>query len=313
MSSKTSSARLPENTKWNFNFVKASKYFYMFSIIVTLAGIISLSVFGLNYGVDFRSGSNVDISVSKVVSKEEVAKVVSDAKLDQEANITAGSTRINIRFPEVLTDTQVQSLQTTFNSQIDPKASYEVNTVDAEMAKELERNALLAIAVASIGIVIYVTIRFEWRFALSAIVALLHDAFLVISVFSILRLEVNLTFIVAILTIIGFSINDTIVIFDRIRENLRFAKKQTHADLEDVVNKSVSQTMTRSLGTVFTVFIAAFALLVLGSESIRMFSLAMVIGLLFGTYSSIFIASPLWLALRSKKKPSAPKPAKAAN
>ncbi|WP_246098463.1 protein translocase subunit SecF [Saccharibacillus brassicae] len=285
----------------------------MFSLIVTLAGIISLSVFGLNYGVDFRSGSNVDIAVSKVVSQAEVEKVVSDAKLDAEATITAGSDRVNIRFPEVLTDDQVKSLQSTFNSQIDPKASYEINTVDTEMAKELERNALLAIAVASIGIMIYVTIRFEWRFALSAIVALLHDAFLVISVFSILRLEVNLTFIVAILTIIGFSINDTIVIFDRIRENLRFAKKQTRGDLEELVNRSISQTMIRSLGTVFTVFIAAFALLVMGSESIRMFSLAMVIGLLFGTYSSIFIASPLWLALRSKKKPSAAAPSKATN
>ncbi|GGN97469.1 protein translocase subunit SecF [Saccharibacillus kuerlensis] len=295
------------SSKWDFNFVKASKYFYTFSVILTLAGILSLAVFGLNYGVDFRSGSNVDIAVSKVVSKAEVQQVVNEANLDQEANITAGSDRVNIRFPEVLTDDQVQSLQSTFNSQIDANAAYEINTVDAEMAKELERNAMLAVAVASIAIVIYVTIRFEWRFALSAIVALLHDAFLVISVFSILRLEVNLTFIVAILTIIGFSINDTIVIFDRIRENLRFAKKQTYNDLGEIVNKSISQTMTRSLGTVFTVFIAAFALLILGSESIRMFSLAMVIGLLFGAYSSIFIASPLWLALRRKKKPSAVK------
>lgn len=310
MSSKN---QLPDSKKWDFNFIKASKYFYGFSLLITLAGIISLSIFGLNYGVDFRSGSNVDISLSKVVTQAEVEKVLGDAQLDQEASITAGSDRVNIRFPEVLTDVQSQALQSTFNSQIDANASYEINTVDTEMAKELERNALLAIIVASVGIVIYVTIRFEWRFAVSAVVALLHDAFLVISVFSILRLEVNLTFIVAILTIIGFSINDTIVIFDRIRENLRFAKKQTHDDLEDVVNKSISQTMTRSLGTVFTVFIAAFALLILGSESIRMFSLAMVIGLLFGAYSSIFIASPLWLALRNKKKPSAAKPSKATN
>ncbi|MDO3409005.1 protein translocase subunit SecF [Saccharibacillus sp. CPCC 101409] len=309
MSSKVKSA----SSKWDFNFVKASKYFYTFSLIVTLLGILSLAIFGLNYGVDFRSGSTVDISVSKNVTVAQVEQVISGAKLDSDANVTAGNNRVNIRFPEVLTDQQVETLKTAFSKDVDSTSSYEVNTVDVEMAQELERNALLAIAVASIGIMIYVTIRFEWRFALSAIVALLHDAFLVISVFSIFRLEVDLTFIVAILTIIGFSINDTIVIFDRIRENLRFAKKQTHADLEDVVNKSVSQTMTRSLGTVFTVFIAAFALLVLGSESIRMFSLAMVIGLLFGTYSSIFVASPLWLALRSKKKPSAAKTSKATN
>ena len=148
---------------------------------------------------------------------------------------------------------------------------------------------------------IYVAIRFEWRFALAAVVALFHDAFVVISVFSIFRLEVDLTFITAVLTIVGFSINDTIVIFDRIRENLRFAKKSTKADLHEVVNHSLAQTMTRSLNTTFTVFVASFCLFIFGGESIRMFSLAMVIGILFGAYSSIFIAAPLWFMLKGKQ------------
>lgn len=170
------------------------------------------------------------------------------------------------------------------------------------MAQELERNAIWAILLACVAIAVYISIRFEWRFAIAAIVSLLHDAFLVISIFSIFRLEVDLTFITAILTIVGFSINDTVVIFDRIRENLRFAKKKSRDDLEQVVDHSIAQTMTRSLATVFTVFIASVCLFIFGGESIRMFSLAMVIGLLFGAYSSIFIANPLWVALKGKQK-----------
>ncbi|AWB45694.1 protein translocase subunit SecF [Paenibacillus sp. CAA11] len=288
--------------KWNYDFVKASKFFYTFSIILTILGIISLFVFKLNYGVDFRSGSNVDVTIKQGVSKEQVQNILKEAKLDnQDAVITPGSGRVNIRFPEVLTPDKETSLRQAV-TKLDKDASMEINTVDTEIAKELERNALIALLVASIGIIIYVTIRFEWRFAVSAIVALLHDAFLVITVFSLFRLEVNLTFIIAVLTIVGYSINDTVVIFDRIRENMRFAKIKSHQDLHDVVNKSISQTMTRSLNTVFTVFIAALCLFIFGSESIRMFSLAMVIGLLFGAYSSIFIASPLWYALRGLGK-----------
>ncbi|WP_223069211.1 protein translocase subunit SecF [Paenibacillus caui] len=297
--------------KWNIDFIKKSKYFYTFSIVVTLIGIISLIVFQLNYGVDFRSGSNVDIAVSKQVTKEDMQNILTEANLNNEnAVITPGSGRVSVRFPNVLSEDDQTKLTSVVESKIGKDASIEINTVDTEIAKELERNALIAVLVASLGIIIYVTIRFEWRFAVSAIVALLHDAFMVISVFSIFQLEVNLTFIIALLTIVGYSINDTVVIFDRIRENMRFAKIKSHQDLHDVVNKSISQTMTRSLNTVFTVFIASVALLIFGSESIRMFSLAMVIGLLFGAYSSIFIASPLWYALRGigqdkgKKKPA---------
>jgi preprotein translocase subunit SecF len=283
---------------WNLDFIKASKYFYSFSIIVTVLGIISLLVFHLNYGVDFRSGSNVDIA-AKQLSKATIQSVLDEAGLGKrDVVITPGAQRSSVRFSDVLTETDQTKLQNVVTSKVGKDASVEINTVDAGIAKELERNALIAVLVASLGIIIYVTIRFEWRFAISAIVALLHVAFMVISVFSILRLEVNLTFIIALLTIIGYSINDTVVIFDRIRENLRFAKVKTRQDLQAVVNKSISQTMTRSINTVFTVFVASMSLLIFGSASIRMFSLAMVIGLLFGAYSSVFIASPLWFALK---------------
>ncbi|CAM2849546.1 protein translocase subunit SecF [Paenibacillus sediminis] len=297
--------------KWDFDFVKASKYFYIFSIVVTLIGVISLSVRGLNYGVDFKSGSNVDIKISKAVPKDQVVAVLNDLHLNKDVNITTGADRLNIRFSEVLSNDDENKLKSAFNKKIDAKASFEVNTVDPEMARELQLNAIYAVLIASVGIILYVTIRFEWRFAIASIVALLHDAFMVISIFSIFQLQVNLTFIIAVLTIIGYSINDTIVIFDRIRENMRFAKVKTHRDLSDVVNKSVSQTMTRSINTVLTVLFAALCLLIFGSSSIRMFSLAMVIGLMFGAYSSIFIASPLWLALKGKQKPKSANRSKA--
>lgn len=299
---------------WEFDYIKISKYFYTFSIVITLLGILSLAVFGLNYGVDFRSGSNVDVSASKTITTEEIEPVLEELGLaDDEPAISAGTSQVNIRFSSVLNEEQEANLKSAFNEQIDPEASFEVNTVDPEMAKELGRNAIYAVLIASLGILIYVTIRFEWRFAVAAIVALLHDAFVVISIFSLFRWEVDLTFITAVLTIVGFSINDTIVVFDRIRENLRFAKIKTSKDVNEVVNRSIAQTMTRSLNTTITVFIASLFLFLLGGESIRMFSLAMVIGLVFGAYSSIFIASPLWAILKNKQKPKTNNPAKSAN
>ncbi|GAK42292.1 protein translocase subunit SecF [Paenibacillus urinalis] len=299
---------------WEFDYIKISKYFYTFSIVITLLGILSLAVFGLNYGVDFRSGSNVDVTASKTITTEEIEPVLEELGLaDDEPAISAGTSQVNIRFSSVLNEEQEANLKSAFNEQIDPEASFEVNTVDPEMAKELGRNAIYAVLIASLGILIYVTIRFEWRFAVAAIVALLHDAFVVISIFSLFRWEVDLTFITAVLTIVGFSINDTIVVFDRIRENLRFAKTKTSKDVNEVVNRSIAQTMTRSLNTTITVFIASLFLFLLGGESIRMFSLAMVIGLVFGAYSSIFIASPLWAILKNKQKPKTNNPAKSAN
>lgn len=291
----------------NLNYVHLSKYFYMLSIALTIAGLICLSVLGLNYSVDFRAGSNVDISLSKSLTAEQVAPILNELGINEGTTVNPGENRMTIRFNNVLNEDQESQLKAGI-AKLDDKASFEVNTVDPEMAKELARNAIYAVLISSIGIIIYVSIRFEWRFAIAAIVALLHDAFMVIAVFSIFRLEVDLTFIVAVLTIIGYSINDTIVIFDRIRENLRFAKLKNRGDLIELVNRSVAQTIMRSIYTALTVFIAAFFLFLLGGESIRMFSLAMVIGLLFGAYSSIFIASPLWFLLKSKQKN---KPAKA--
>jgi len=292
--------------KGTFNFVHQSKYFFIFSIVITILGALSLSIFGLNYGVDFSSGTNVDINLTKKIEKSQVEELLKTYNFKKEPTITMGAERITVRFTEVLDEQHEKQFKADMKK-IDEGSSMEINTVDVEIARELQRNALLAVLIASIGIIIYVSIRFEWRFAVSAVVALLHDAFMVISLFSIFRLEVTLPFIIAVLTIIGYSINDTIVIFDRIRENLRFSKIKSMDDLAHLVNDSIYQTLTRSINTVLTVLVTALCLFIFGSESIRMFSLAILFGLGFGAYSSIFIASPLWVVLKNKesKKPKA--------
>lgn len=283
--------------KGSFNFVHKSKYAFTFSIVVTILGIITLLWHGLNYGIDFSSGTNLDVSIKQEVTKDQVTDVLSNMELSKEPNITMGTERINIRFSDVLTEDQSNQFKADFEK-IAPGSSYDINTVDVEIAREMQRNAILSVLIASLGIILYVSIRFNWRFAVSAVISLLHVAFLVISVFSIFQLEVNLPFILAVLTIIGYAVHDTIVIFDRIRENMRFAKLRTLDDLAHLVNESIYQTLSRSINTVLTVLVAAVSLFIFGSESIRMFSLAIIIGLIFGAYSSIFIASPLWVLFK---------------
>jgi preprotein translocase subunit SecF len=176
----------------------------------------------------------------------------------------------------------------------------QVQTVSPLVAKQTSQKAVWAVLLASLFIMIYVAIRFEFRFAIAAIVALLHDAFIVLSVFSILHLEIDLTFVAAILTIVGYSINDTIVIFDRIRENQKIAKPRTYEELQRMVDKSLWQTMTRSVNTVITVLIAALMLFFFGGQSIHNFTFALIVGLVSGAYSSIFIASPIWVVWRGR-------------
>jgi preprotein translocase subunit SecF len=285
--------------KISLDFVHHRKQFYLFSTAITLIGLVMLFVMGLNYGVDFRAGSTLDIDIGKQVTVDQAKEIFAKAGFtDVTPTVGGNQDRVTTRFKDPLTPDQVKAIDAGFKAQFGDQVSYEENTVDPELANEQLRNAGIAIAVASVFIILYISIRFEWRFAISAIISLLHDAFIVISMFAIFRLEVNLTFIVAILTIIGYSINDTIVIFDRIRENMRFAKIKTADDLATLVNESIWQTLTRSINTVFTVLVAAVALFIFGSESIKLFSLAMIIGLVSGAYSSICVASQLWYDLK---------------
>jgi len=297
-----------EYDETKFNFMRASKTAFLISAIILVLGVLSLSIFGLNYGIDFSSGTVVDVTTSKQVASED-AKAFFDEY--GENTLTSSPYRLSVRFKDALTEQQELDLKAKFSARFDESATYEVHIVDADIAREQQWKALTGIALASVGIVIYMAIRFEWRFGLAAVLSLLQVAFLVVSIFSIFRLEVNLTFIIAILTIVGYAVNDTVVIFDRIRENLRFAKIKKRADLELLVNTSIWQMLTRSITTALTTLIAAVCLFIFGSASLRLFSLAMIMGLVFGALSSIFIASPLWMFLRSKFAPKTKKAVKA--
>jgi preprotein translocase subunit SecF len=269
--------------------------------MITILGILALAIFGLNTGVDFKAGTTLDMTVpGQQLDKTKVVQVIHDTLGYDPSTTTIAADRASARFSKVLKLAEVNKVMDAMDKAYGVKVAHDENTVDTELATELAQKAVIAVLIASLGIIIYVSIRFEWRFALAAIVALLHDAFIVISFFSIFRWEVNLPFVAAVLTIIGYSINDTIVIFDRIRENLRFSKIKSFDDLSELVNRSIWQTMTRSINTVLTVFIGAVCLFIFGSDAIRYFSLAMIVGLISGAYSSIFIASPLWLIMKNK-------------
>ncbi|PWI58528.1 protein translocase subunit SecF [Sulfoacidibacillus thermotolerans] len=288
-----------------FAIVSRRKWFFLLSGTITLAGLIVMLIFGLNLGTDFKSGSQVQIVLNQPFNAEAVRAVFIKQGLPVgPEGITAAGTNNQmavVRLSYPLSNAQEGKLNAAIKASF-PKALVppEYSTVDPIIAQEQSQTAVWAVLLASLGIVIYVAIRFEYRFAVAGIAALLHDAFIVISVFALLRLEVDLPFIAAVLTIVGYSINDTIVIFDRIRENLKGAKVKTLKELETLVDHSLWQTMARSINTVLTVLFAAMSLFFFGGDPIHNFCFALLVGLISGAYSSIFIASPIWVAWRGR-------------
>ncbi|WP_157796437.1 protein translocase subunit SecF [Bacillus sp. FJAT-45037] len=286
------------------DFVSQRKKFFVFSLASMLIGVILLLTMGLNLGIDFKSGSQVEIladtSLTAEQVEEEFAQIGSGYTPD---DITLGGDNNELataRFIGVLDAGEIAEIQSYFAERFG--ADPNIGTVSPTVGQELARNALISVLIASVGIIIYVTIRFEFLYGVAAIVALLHDAFFIIAVFSLLQIQVNVPFIAAVLTIVGYSINDTIVTFDRIRENMKLAKRvKDFNDLASIVNKSLTQTLARSMNTVLTVVFAAAALFIFGGEAIRSFALALLIGLVAGTYSSMFLASQLWLIWKAKQ------------
>lgn len=285
----------------NVDFLKHRKKFFMLSTILVITGIVILVVFRLNLGIDFASGTRVEVQADKSLTTQEVNDEMEKLGLEADDVVLAGNNNeIGVaRFIGVLDQQKIAEVKSHFKELygMDPN----VSTVSPTVGKELARNAMYGILIASIGIIIYVAIRFEFYMALASIVALLHDAFFIIAFFSITRLEVDITFIAAVLTIVGYSINDTIVTFDRIRELYKKKKVKTVDDLKLIVNRSLQQTFTRSVNTVLTVVIAVVALMIFGSTSITNFSIALLVGLVSGTYSSLFIAAQLWLIWKGKQ------------
>ncbi|SFJ17427.1 SecD/SecF fusion protein [Halobacillus dabanensis] len=288
--------------KRKFDFVGLRKRFFSISIVLVIAGILALAFFRLNLGIDFTSGSRVSILSDGNITADQVEET-----MEQEFNVSPKQVIISgddneiavARFDDELSKDKIGEIQNYYEEEFENTPN--VSTVSPIVGQELAKNAALAVLYASIGIIIYVTIRFEIFFALTAIIALLHDAFFIIAFFSLTRLEFDITIIAAILTIVGYSVNDTIVTFDRIRENLKMKKKvKSFKELAKVVNDSLMQTLARSFNTVITVIFAAAMLLFFGASSITNFSFALLIGLIAGTYSSLFIASQLWLVWRGR-------------
>ena len=291
--------------KARFDIVRRRKWFFLFSGAITVAGLIVFLISGFNLGTDFKAGALVQMPLNEPVNVSKVESMFAKAGLPitaSEVSVAgAGNTIAMVRLPMMLTPAQVEKINQIEKETFPKSQQSSIQSVDPIVAKQTSQKAVWSVLLASLFIVIYVAIRFEYRFAISGIVALLHDAFIVMSVFALLRLQVDLTFVAAILTIVGYSINDTIVIFDRIRENLKLTKPKTFDDLQHLVDKSLWQTMSRSINTVFTVLIAALMLYFFGGQTIHNFTFALIVGLVSGAYSSIFIASPLWVAWRGRQ------------
>lgn len=286
--------------KWDYNFVKHRKYYFMFAIAVVIIGISSLMVQGLNLGVDFVSGTRISAHLNQEFDTDKLVNIYKGLGMEPSIIRAAGeNSDIAIaRFDTTVDATMLPAIREALIREFPNLTDIEESSVSPQVGEELAKKAIYSVLLASALIVIYIAFRFEYRFAVSGIIALLFASFFVITMFSILQLEVNIPFIAAILTIIGYSINDTIVVFDRIRENLKFAKIRQAEDLEILTNNSIRQTLTRSINTVLTVMFGSIALVIFGGESIRDFALAITFGLAAGASSSIFIAAQIWLNWR---------------
>ncbi|MFD1863983.1 protein translocase subunit SecDF [Planococcus chinensis] len=285
-----------------FDFAGNRNKFFAISLVLIIAGMAVIGIFRLNLGIDFTEGTRVEIAAESAITKAQVEGFLEEAGFPSDDIVISGDdSNLGVtRYTEEFSQGEIEELKNAAVEEFGVEPN--VSTVSPTVGQELAKNALYALAIAAIGIIIYATLRFEWRMAFASVVALIHDAFFIIAVFSLLRLEVDVTFIAAVLTIVGYSINDTIVTFDRIRENMRHIKKiDSEEQLEIIVNKSLRQTLGRSVNTVLTVVLVVVALLIFGAPSILNFSIALLIGLIAGTYSSIFIAAQLWLVLKKRE------------
>lgn len=292
-----------------FHFIKTRKIWYIISIAVILAGIVSLMVQGLNLGIDFTGGNIMEVRFDRAVETREVRQVVDSLELGGASIQKSGERDFLIR-TRVLSQEESNNLFSALQEKLGKTTLLRTDFVGPVIGRELAYKALLALLIASALMVVYITIRFEFKQGIAAIVALLHDVLVVTGVFSIFQIEVDSAFVAAVLTIIGYSINDTIIIFDRIRENMRMQKKGE--TLEDLANKSIWQTLARSINTVLTVMFVLVALYLLGGPTIKNFVLALLVGVGCGAYSSIFIASTVWIDLKLLDKRNKVKTVKAA-
>ena len=291
--------------KIRFDILKRSKLWFAISLLIIIPGIFCMFTRGFNFGIDFTGGTIIEMEFQQEVTLPQVRDVLREYNLDNatiqlsgDASNVEASKDVMIRTMD-LEENKRKAVMASLKDEIGDYTVLREEKVGATIGGELITDALMATVISWILIILYVSYRFEWRFGVAAILSLIHDVLIVLSVFSFLQKQVDSSFVAAILTIIGYSINDTIVIFDRIRENQRLHFKRG-GDLNELANRSIYQTLTRSLYTVLTVLFTTFALYFFGGDTTKDFSFALMIGFFSGSYSSIFVASPLWVILKNR-------------
>jgi preprotein translocase subunit SecF len=304
---------VPQNT--SYDFFSRSKMFLGFSAFLMLASILSFLSQGLNFGIDFRGGTTLRTESAQVVNVAEYRTALQQLDL---GDITISEVfDPNFREDQHVTMIRIQAQdgQEAISSDIVDRALetlrtvapdiefMSVESVGPKVSGELIQTAAIAVLLAIGAVLIYIWLRFEWQFAVGAVGALVHDVLLTIGVFSMLQIRFDLAIIAALLTIVGYSLNDTVVVFDRVRENLRKYKKKL---LQEVMDQSINETLSRTVMTSVTTLLALIALFVLGGDVIRGFIFAMIWGVIVGTYSSVFVASALLLRLGVKRDWSKP-------
>ncbi|WP_196599354.1 protein translocase subunit SecF [Pectinatus frisingensis] len=286
-----------------FDIVGHRKIWYTFSSLIIIAGLICMFTKGFNLGIDFTGGTLINLEFENTVDINDIRSAMNDyglgnSQIQMSGNASSDTKAQNVMIrTKDLSQTERQEVMTDLQNKLGDYKVLREEKVGATIGKDLMMNAVWATLISWLLIIAYISYRFEFKFGLAAVLALVHDTLVVLSVFSLTQKEIDSSFIAAILTIVGYSVTDTIVIFDRIRENLKLHFKRG-GDIEELANRSIYQTLTRSIYTVTTVLVTAVALYVFGGDTTKDFAFALIVGFAFGSYSSIFTATPLWVTFR---------------
>lgn len=283
------------------DFIKGRKWYFLVSIILIIVGTTFIATKGLKLGIDFKGGSSITLTTNQKLDEKTLKSDIKELKLKLDHIETLNDDSTMIKIEDTLDKEKVAETEKYFKEKY--KAKTDIGVVSNVVKQELVKNAIISILLASIGIILYMAFRFTFHYAISGLLAIFIDVFVIISLFSIFRLEISSIFIAAILSIIGYAINDTIVTFDRIKENIKKKGRKNiknEEQLKEIVNLSLRQTFMRSIITTITTLIPVISLIILGSHEIFNFNLALLFGLVYGIFSSVFIASGLWYQLEKK-------------